>query len=209
MTAESLASIATRTGIDVVALIKAAADLKYPSWINPDQTERIIDHVANTYLLSEKEMRRLEDFLLNNPKARSLFSRYAGLEPLITKEEGDRLVEAISKRLVRDADLPSGKKIHPIYLSRIVMNLGVLDVYRTRGGANDVEDFVGECVAPYAPDLAATILTRYFLNKMQSRTMDGAKGFVDSLKEKYSSAHSSNSSNSSNSSDRGGSHGQS
>lgn len=182
---ESIAKIATDTGIPVLALIRASKELGLDSWVSECSARRIVEKVGDLFTLSDQDGRKVYKFLLEDPKAREAFRKYAGIEGLVTQQEANQLIEAICRALVKELNIPLRKKVTPIYISRVVMNLGVLDVYRSAGSQNDVQGFVREYVLPYSADLAVQILTRYYTNAIQTMTPQRARGYVEDIKQKH------------------------
>lgn len=181
----SIASVATTHGIDILELIQAARQLDMKNWITPQQAEQLVNHVHSKYTLADKEIEDVEDFLLKDPRAQELFRQFVGLEHLVTGEESAQVLEAISRRLLQTLGPKYGRRLRQQDLTRVVLNLGVLDIYRSGTCVNNIEQFVGSVVIPYSPKLGENLLTRSYLNKMQTMTPDQAREYLEGIQQRW------------------------
>lgn len=174
---QSLAKIATQEGIDILQLVAAANSLKFRPWIDGPQAERLSEKVAELYGLPAKDNRDIEDFLLNDPKAKHVLSRYAGLEPLISEGESANLLKSISQQLIEEMGDSAKKRIMPHHVITI-LNLGVLRVYRTSSPGTNIERAITEIVVPYSKRLAVDLLVRYYLRQIEVMRFDDAEKYL-------------------------------
>lgn len=182
---ESLANLATRLDVDIIEVIQAARKAKISGWVTPEQAQYIARQVHERFPLDDQEIEEVETFLTEDPKSKEVLGQFVGLEGLISPQESEQVLDAVSRKLLTAMGPKYSGRLNTRNMLRVILNLGVLDVYRAGKGTNNTENFVRDVIIPANPELGARLLSRYYMNKMQTMTLEGAQNYLKEIRERW------------------------
>lgn len=190
MRRRSIARVATDKGLNVVQLIRAAKHCKTGNWLTSEDEGRLVSTVETIYSLTDVEMQQVERYLRTDPRAQELLAQYADLVPLMSFTEAAGLLGNFCRRMMKDMNLPCNERCTPEYLQQAVLNLGLIEARRSGGSDRSLVDVVERSVISYDADLGRRLLTRHWLQQIQVKTLEEARGYMNEQKERWQHGHS-------------------
>ncbi len=183
-----LSRLAQEWDADIFTLIKLAREKEIQDVSTPDEVSRLRRAISGYYNLSNHEIRTIEAFL-ETAEARAILDEAVPLLGHMDDRDGRKYLEHVAELLFRAMpDEEFKARIRPATVLETVLNLGVLEVYRSGAVKRELPQPPYHLLR-FDPAILYRIIVRQFQDRFQDQRVTAYEDFRGRVRPSIDAFH--------------------